>query len=442
MDGAIYKGIALANNGSGDFLYLADFHNNQIDVLNSSFQPTTLAGSFTDPSLPGGYAPFNVAAIGGKLYVAYAKQDAAAKDELAGAGLGYVGVFDLNGNFQTQLISQGKLNAPWAMVQAPTTFGDFGGDLLVGNFGDGRINAYDITTGTLEGTLSQSKGHPIVIDGLWGLAFGNGVSAGDTTTLYYAAGPDDETHGLFGKITANPAGTSPVTASLVDGDLTIAGSPGNDHVEVKLKKGQIVVQAGNQVIGTFALSAVDTIQFQGFAGNDHIKIAEQILVPAVLDGGAGNDFLASGRGSSVLSGGPGDDHLEGGKGRDVLIGGDGRDHLNAQQNDDILIGGMTSIDADAAALLQVLDELKSNDSFGVRIDKLRNGTGGLPMLNTTTVVDDALRDMLQGGPGRDWFLTGINDKITGKHSEDIVNNDPIMSTVPVKIHGPKKNKDK
>lgn len=426
-DDAIYTGIALDNNGSGDFLYLADFHNAEIDVLNSSFQPTTLAGSFTDPNLPAGYAPFNVAAIGGKLYVAYAQQDAAAEDEVAGAGLGFVDVFDLNGNFQQRLVSQGHLNAPWAIVQAPAGFGDFSGDLLVGNFGDGRINAYDATTGVFQGTLSQSPGHPIEIDGLWGLAFGNGVAAGDTTTLYYAAGPDDETHGLFGKITANPAGTSPVQAELVGSDLMITGSPGNDHVLVKLKKDQIVVQAGNQVLGTFDVADVGTIQFDGLAGNDHIKIAEHLTVTAILDGGAGNDHLAGGRGNSILLGGPGNDHLQGGKGRDILIGGEDSDHLNAQQNDDLLIGGTTNIDADTAALLQVLDEWTSTDSFNTRIDKLRNGTGGLPKLDDTTVLDDAARDMLQGGPGLDWFFAGANDKVTGKHAGDVVNGDVVGS---------------
>src|SRR6185503_1179729 len=145
------------------------------------------------------------------------------------------------------LISQGKLNAPWGMVQAPAGFGDFSGDLLVGNFGDGRINAYNPTTGAFHGTLSGSPGHPIEIEGLWGLAFGNGVASGSQTTLYYAAGPDDEEHGLFGKITANSAGTNPVRAELTGGNLVITGSRDDDRIEVELKqKGQkLVVEAGN-----------------------------------------------------------------------------------------------------------------------------------------------------------------------------------------------------
>jgi len=424
-DDAIYKGIALANNGSGNFLYLADFHNAEIDVLDSSFHLTTLAGTFTDPTLPANYAPFNVAAIGGKLYVAYAQQDADGEEEVTGAHKGFVSVFDTNGNFQQRLISEGNLNAPWAIVQAPADFGDFSNALLVGNFGDGRINAFDPATGALLGTLSQSPGHPLVIDGLWGLTFGNGANGGSKTTLYYAAGPDDETHGLFGKITANPAGTSPVQATLdAAGNLTILGSPGNDHVEVKLNKKsqQIIVQAGNQQIGSFSNTSVSTIQFMGLAGNDHIKIAEQITATTILDGGAGNDSLnGSGRGNNILLGGPGNDHLQGGKGRDLMIGGLDRDHLNAQQNDDILIGGSTAHDANSAALLQILAELTSVDSYSVRIDKLRGGTGGLPMLSATTVTDDAARDMIQGGPGLDWFLAGASDQLPGKHKTEQVN---------------------
>jgi uncharacterized protein (TIGR03118 family) len=206
MDDANYKGVALANNGSGNFLYIADFHNDKIDVLDASFHLTHMAGSFTDSKLPDGYAPFNVAALNGKLYVAYAKQDADAEDEVTGPAKGFISVFDLNGNFEQRLVSHGHLNAPWGMVIAPEGFGDVGGELLVGNFGDGRINVYDPETGQFRGRLNESPGHPIVIDGLWGLAFGSGVGAGSANTLYYAAGPDDETHGVFGKIEASTGG--------------------------------------------------------------------------------------------------------------------------------------------------------------------------------------------------------------------------------------------
>jgi len=220
-DGAIYKGIALANNGSGNFLYLADFHNGKIDVLDSQFHLTHLAGDFTDPHMMRGFAPFNVAAIGDKLYVAYAKQDADAEDDVQGQGLGFVSVFDLNGNFLNRFVNRGRLNAPWAVVQAPANFGQFSGDILIGNFGDGRINAFDPVTREFQGVLSSRPGRPIEIDGLWGLAFGNGRTAGDANALYFAAGPDDETHGLFGSIRIAPDATS--TGGSTSGFAGVAG---------------------------------------------------------------------------------------------------------------------------------------------------------------------------------------------------------------------------
>ncbi|HJZ93684.1 MAG TPA: TIGR03118 family protein [Gemmataceae bacterium] len=423
-DGAIYKGIALASVGTSNFLYLADFHNAKIDVLNSTFGKVTLAGNFTDPTLPSAYAPFNVAAIGGKLYVSYAKQDATATDDLHGPGLGLIDVFNTDGTFQSRLISHGALNAPWAMVQAPADFGDFSGDLLIGNFGDGRINAYDPATGAFHGTLSTSPGHPVVIDGLWGLAFGNGTNGGDMNAMYYAAGPDDETHGLFGRITANAAGTNPVTATLeANGDLVITGSRDNDNVMVKLDKkgGLVVVTAGGKTVNTFDLTKVATIQFDGMAGNDRIQVSNQLGVTAVLIGGAGNDMLIGGGGNNVIVGGTGNDQLFGQSGRDVLIGGDGRDFVRGGSNDDILIGGSTTHDADPAALLKILDEWTSTNSYATRVDDLRNGTAGVPKLDATTVTDDGLKDLLLGGIGLDRFFSGVQDLLPGKLAVEQVN---------------------
>jgi uncharacterized protein (TIGR03118 family) len=422
-DGAIYKGIALANDGTGNFLYLADFHNAKIDVLNGTFQKTTLAGNFTDPNLPAGYAPFNVAAIGSSLYVTYAKQGAGAKDEVDGKGLGFLDVFDLNGNFEKRLASRGALNAPWALVQAPAGFGTFAGDLLVGNFGDGKINAFDLTSGAMVGTLSSSPGHPLVIDGLWGLTFGNGTTVGGANTLYYAAGPNDESHGLFGKITANAAGTNPVTATLTNGDLIVTGSRVADNIQVKLDRsgGNVVVMAGGRTVGTFDLTTIGTIQINGLAGDDHIMVSNQITVATVLNGGSGNDILNGGGGNNVLVGGTGSDLLFGQGGRDVLIGGDGRDLLIGGSNDDLLIGGSTHFDAQPAQLLQILGEWTSTDPYATRVDKLRHGTGGLPILDATTVTDDAARDLLLGLTGLDWFFAGTRDLTPGKLAAELVN---------------------
>ncbi|HET6575992.1 MAG TPA: TIGR03118 family protein [Fimbriiglobus sp.] len=195
--GAEYTGLALGNNGAGNFLYAADFKGKKIDVFNSAFAPTALAGNFTDPGIPKQYAPFNIQNLGGKLYVTYAKQD---KDGNLDGGNGFVSVFDLNGNFLSRLVSRTHLKEPWGLALAPANFGDFGGALLVGNHGDGSVNAFDPNTGDFLGKLRDETGAPVRIDGLFGLAFGNGVTAGDADALYFAAGPNGGEDGLFGKL--------------------------------------------------------------------------------------------------------------------------------------------------------------------------------------------------------------------------------------------------
>ncbi|HEY7303467.1 MAG TPA: TIGR03118 family protein [Bryobacteraceae bacterium] len=214
--GSVYKGLALGNNGSGDLLYAANFGLGRVDVFNSTFASTTVSGGFTDPNLPAGYAPFNIQNLNGKLYVTYALQDAAHKDDVAGAGHGFIDVFDFNGTMLQRLVSDGNLNSPWGLAIAPSTFGAFGGDLLVGNFGNGWINAYDANTGALRGTLNDTAGNPLVIQGLWGLAFGNGFHSQGANTLFFTAGiagPDNlEDHGLFGSLDATP---EPAPAALL-----------------------------------------------------------------------------------------------------------------------------------------------------------------------------------------------------------------------------------
>lgn len=197
---AIYKGLAVARTASGDFLYAADFHNNHVDVFDSSFHLLALAGAFVDPALPDGFAPFGIQNIGGRILVAYAKQDENAEDEVAGEGLGFVSVFNTDGTFVARVASGDPLNAPWGMALAPAAFGRFSGDLLVGNFGDGRINAFDPTTFEPKGHLKDATGKAVAIDGLWGIAFGNNANAGPANALYFTAGPNDETAGLFGRI--------------------------------------------------------------------------------------------------------------------------------------------------------------------------------------------------------------------------------------------------
>jgi uncharacterized protein (TIGR03118 family) len=201
---AIYLGLAIANNGTANDLYAANFHAGTIDVFNGTWGDGNLPGDFTDPNLPAGYGPFGIQTLGGKIYVAYAKQDEDAEEEIAGEGFGFVDAFDTNGNFLERVASEGDLNAPWGMALAPNDFGKFSGDLLVGNFGDGRINAFRPTADGWEpvGVLKGEDHRPIWIDGLWGIGFGNDAAAGPSTTLFFAAGPEEETEGLFGSITA------------------------------------------------------------------------------------------------------------------------------------------------------------------------------------------------------------------------------------------------
>jgi uncharacterized protein (TIGR03118 family) len=194
------QGLAIGSTATGDFLYASDFHNGKVDVYNTNFAKVSLAGNFTDPALPAGYAPFGIQNLGGKIYVTYAKQDPNSDDEVAGAHLGFVSVFNTDGTFVKRVASQGTLNAPWGLAVAPGNFGEFSNALLVGNFGNGIINAFDATTNAFLGTLHDGN-HSLKIDGLWALGFGGGnVNSGLTDSLYFTAGIDDEAHGLFGNI--------------------------------------------------------------------------------------------------------------------------------------------------------------------------------------------------------------------------------------------------
>ena len=212
--GAVFKGCVVGGTAAAPLLYVTDFHNGVVDMFDGTFTPIVNKTAFVDPTIPAGYAPFGISILGSSVYVTYAKQDAAKHDDVAGVGNGYIDVFNASGALSMRLISQGVLNSPWAMVIAPATFGQFGGDLLVGNFGDGAINAFDPQKGTPLGTLKDNTGNALPITGLWGLRFGNGGSGGDPATLYFTAGTTGpygesvESHGLFGSIQAIPSFTS------------------------------------------------------------------------------------------------------------------------------------------------------------------------------------------------------------------------------------------
>jgi len=203
---AIYLGLAIGSVNGANYLYAANFPAARVDVFNGTWGDgsASLAGNFTDPNLPAGYAPFGIQAIGNEIYVAYAAQAPGGEEELHGEGLGFVDAYGMDGTFHSRVASQGDLNAPWGMAKAPAGFGKFSGDVLVGNFGDGRIHAYRATADGWEahGVVKGTDHRPISIDGLWGLGFGNNAAAGPATTLFFAAGPDDETKGEFGSITA------------------------------------------------------------------------------------------------------------------------------------------------------------------------------------------------------------------------------------------------
>lgn len=193
-----YTGLAIGVSGTSNYLYAANFRSGKIDVFDKTFAIVSM--SFTDPNLPAGYAPFNIQAIGTQLYVLYAKVDPTTHEEQKGAGFGYVSIFNMDGTFVKRFVSEGALNAPWGIAQAPTTFMDSGtASILIGNFGDGKINAYDLS-GNFLGNLRKS-GVPIVIDGLWAIAFAPATATTvDPNWLFFAAGPADETQGLYGYV--------------------------------------------------------------------------------------------------------------------------------------------------------------------------------------------------------------------------------------------------
>ena len=208
--GAVYKGLAVAANGGGWFLYATDFHNAKVDVFDTHFTkqtPSATAFTFSDPSIPAGFAPFGIQAInngaGGatQIYVTYAQQQGPDNhDNANGAGLGYVDIYDANGKLIKQLVAAGALNAPWGLALAPADFGTLSNALLVGNFGDGKVNGYDAASGTFIGSVSDSSGAAIATPGLWGIAFGNDANNQPHNTLFFAAGINNEANGSYGRI--------------------------------------------------------------------------------------------------------------------------------------------------------------------------------------------------------------------------------------------------
>lgn len=220
--GAVYKGLALVSNSQGNFLLAANFRSGAVEVYDHNFHAATLSGgTFTDPNLPTGYAPHGIHVINGLVFVAYAAQDAPKHDPMIGAGLGLVDIFQTDGTFKTRMATGGTLNAPWGVVLTSANFGKFSNDLLVGNFGDGTINAYD-SNGNFLAQLMDSNGHVITNPGLWDLVFGAGGSSGDPNTLYFTAGSATQNHGLFASLVPTAAAAKDFSLQLSATSATVA----------------------------------------------------------------------------------------------------------------------------------------------------------------------------------------------------------------------------
>jgi len=220
---AVYKGLAIGFNASGAFLFATNFHAGTVDVFDARFQPVHIPGAFKDPRIPSSFAPFGISSINGDLYVTYAKQDATKTDDVPGPGNGFVDIYDTHGKLLQRFTSKGQLNSPWGMAWAPfENFGAFDNALLVGNFGDGSINAFDFDSGAFLGKVSDANGTPIVIPGVWALQFGLGLPNA-SSTLYFTAGPDDEQHGLLGTLTVNPSSLPPPEGpTMLDPSLSVS----------------------------------------------------------------------------------------------------------------------------------------------------------------------------------------------------------------------------
>ena len=200
--GAVYKAVAFGTNANGDFIYATNFRASTVDVFDHNYKPVSTDGGFVDPNIPAGFAPFGIQKIDGDLFVSYAKQNAQAHDDVAGRGNGFVDVFDTDGHLLRRFASREPLNSPWGMTRASFAFGRFSGLILIGNFGDGRVNVFD-SRGEFLGELRDSRGKPLVIDGLWTLTLGGGAKS-SPDTVYFTAGPNGETDGLFGAIVPAP----------------------------------------------------------------------------------------------------------------------------------------------------------------------------------------------------------------------------------------------
>lgn len=304
--GAVFKGAAILNSlVSAPAVAVTNFHGGSIETFLPGFTPVALAGSFTDPTLPVGYAPFGIQVIGTQVFVAYALQDAAKHDPIAGAGNGVVSIFDMDGNFVRRFATGGALNAPWGISKATASFGPFSNDILVGNVGDGNINAFDLTTGQLVGLLVDGNGSDITQAGLHGIAF-RADGFGDPNTLYFTSQVNNENDGLIGAITAGLVSTIRITVPnpAIDADATITaivaagpGNTGSPSGTVTFLDGSTRLGTVPLVNGSASLDAVFTnagihpisAQYSG----DRVFLSRSDLIPMQVTGIATNSTLVA-----------------------------------------------------------------------------------------------------------------------------------------------------
>ena len=310
--GAVYKGLAISQNGGHAFLYATDFHNSKVDVFDSAFakQPTSAtAFTFKDPAIPAGYAPFGIQAIGNgtggatQIYVTYAQQKAPDNhDNANGAGLGYVDLYDTNGKLIKQLVAQGPLNAPWGLALAPADFGTLSNALLVGNFGDGVINGYDAASGNFIGTIEDANGAAIATAGLWGIAFGNDADNQPHNTLFFAAGTNGGANGSYGRIDVGstaPVLNAPPVVTLTTPSGSLSGTiPLSATVVDPLKIAKVDFSVGSTLIGSATASPFSILW-------DTTKVADgQVSVTAKATDADGNVGSSAAKTVTVANSGP------------------------------------------------------------------------------------------------------------------------------------------
>jgi uncharacterized protein (TIGR03118 family) len=410
--GAVYKGLTMASNGGSNFLYAANFRNGTVDVFDQNFNQVN---SFTDPTVPAGFAPFDVQNIDGNIYVTFALQDGAKHDDVAGPGNGFVDEFDPSGHLLMRVASGGVLNSPWGLDIAPPSFGQFAGDLLVGNFGDGTINAFNPTTGAFVGQLLDTNGNPIKLGDLWALINGNDGSAGSSNSVFFTAGVQDEAHGLFGSLSPALTTTFPGSGNnllALGSGSSVVGSTGTDT---------IVAGSGDATIGVLANNS-DLV----FGGSGKLLFING-GAPSTVVGGAGSDTILGGAGGGVFSGGQagnnvivagtGPTTIFGG-GTSTVVGGAGSETIFGGAGGGIFAGGHAGSNAIVAGAGPTTifgggsgDELFAN---GASADVIAAGAGNETLSGGSGTGANVFfagsgNDIIGGGSGNETFVGGTGN---------------------------------